>query len=114
MSHLEVIQKETDSSSCPGCGMDPQDVRRLFKYTAHPTALAHENLCQYDTRTDLSRPGESGITTRMVEKDIPQQLHKISLTFTAMCLCGVCSHVVVLGLSVRLSWYPVWCVRWLL
>ena len=32
------------------------------------------------------------------------------LTFTAgsVCLCGVCSHVVVLGLSVRLSWYPVW------
>ena len=33
---------------------------------------------------------------------------KISLTFTAgsACLCGVCSPVVVLGLSVRLSWYP--------
>ena len=23
-------------------------------------------------------------------------------------LCGVCSHVVVLDLSVRLSWYPMW------
>ena len=35
---------------------------------------------------------------------------EISLTFTAgsVCLCGVCSHVVVLGLSVRLSWYPMW------
>ena len=33
---------------------------------------------------------------------------EISLTFTAgyVCLCGVCSHVVVFGLSVRLSWYP--------
>ena len=32
------------------------------------------------------------------------------LTFTAgcVCLCGVCSQVVVLGMSVRLSWYPVW------
>ena len=36
------------------------------------------------------------------------QYDEISLTFTAgsVCLCGVCSHVVVLGLSVRLSWYP--------
>ena len=33
---------------------------------------------------------------------------EISLTFTAesLCLCGICSPVVVLGLSVRLSWYP--------
>ena len=33
--------------------------------------------------------------------------NKISLTFTAgyVCLCGVCSHVVVLGLSERLSWW---------
>ena len=32
-----------------------------------------------------------------------------SLTFTAgsVCLCGVCNHVVVLGLSVRLSRYPI-------
>ena len=37
---------------------------------------------------------------------------EISLTFTAwsVCLCGVCSLVVVRGLSVRLSWYPMsWC-----
>ena len=35
---------------------------------------------------------------------------KISLTSTdgSVCLYGVCSHLVVLGLSVRLSWYPVW------
>ena len=39
--------------------------------------------------------------------------NEISLTFTAAseCLCGVCSHVVVHGLSVRLSWYPMWWVR---
>ena len=30
---------------------------------------------------------------------------EISLTFTAGSVC-LCSHVVVLGLSVRLSWYP--------
>ena len=35
------------------------------------------------------------------------QYDVITLTFTAwfVCLCGVCSPVVVLGLSVRLSWY---------
>ena len=34
------------------------------------------------------------------------QYDEIYLTFSAgyVCLCGVCSHVVVLGLSVRLSW----------
>ena len=29
--------------------------------------------CQDDTRTEPSRPGESGLTTRMVEKNIQQQ-----------------------------------------
>ena len=28
-------------------------------------------------------------------------------------LCCICSHVVVFGLSVRLSWFPMW-MRWLL
>ena len=43
------------------------------------------------------------------------QYDEISLTFTtgSECLCGVCSHVVVFGLSVRLSWYPIW-MRWLM
>ena len=43
------------------------------------------------------------------------QYDEISLTFTtgSACLCGVCSPVVVLGLSVRLSWYPMLWV-WLL
>ena len=41
------------------------------------------------------------------------QYDDISLTFTAgsVCLCGVCSPVVVLSLSVRLSWYPMLWVR---
>ena len=36
------------------------------------------------------------------------QYDEISLTFTAgsVSLCCVCSHAVVFGLSVRLSWYP--------
>ena len=36
------------------------------------------------------------------------QYDEISPTFTAgcVCLCGVCIPVIILGLSVRLSWYP--------
>ena len=47
--------------------------------------------------------------------DVDLQYDEISLTFTAgyVYLCGVCSHVVIFGLSVRLSWYPMW-MRWLL
>ena len=38
------------------------------------------------------------------------QYDEIFLTFTArsVSLCCVCSHMVVFGLSVRLSWYPMW------
>ena len=43
------------------------------------------------------------------------QYGEISQIFTTgyVCLCGVCSHVVVFGLSVRLSWYHMW-MWWLL
>ena len=43
------------------------------------------------------------------------QYDEISLTFTAgsVSLCCVCSYVVVFGMSVRLSWDPMW-MRWLL
>ena len=43
------------------------------------------------------------------------QYDEISVTFTAgsVSLCCVCSHVVVFGMSVRLSWYLMW-MRWLL
>ena len=36
--------------------------------------------------------------------------NEIYVTFTAgsVCLFGVCNHVVVIGLSVSLSWYPMW------
>ena len=34
------------------------------------------------------------------------QYDEISLTLTA--LCCVCTHVVILSLSVRLSWHPMW------
>ena len=35
-------------------------------------------------------------------------LYNFAFTVGYVCLCGVCRHVVVLGLSVRLSWYPMW------
>ena len=40
--------------------------------------------------------------------------NEIYLTFStgSVCLCGVCSHVTVLGRSVRLCRYPMW-VWWL-
>ena len=43
------------------------------------------------------------------------QYETISGTFTAgsVSLCCVCGLVVAFGLSVRLSWYPMW-IRWLL
>ena len=43
------------------------------------------------------------------------QYNAISLTFTggSVSLCCVSGHVVAFGLSVSLSWYPVW-MRWLL
>ena len=43
------------------------------------------------------------------------QYDESSLTFTAVSvsLYCVCSQVVVFGLSVRLSWYPMW-IWWLL
>ena len=50
----------------------------------------------------------SCLVQRIVYVDL--QYDKISLTFTAgsVSVGCVCSHVVVFGLSVRLSWYPMW------
>ena len=56
--------KPTDSSSCPDCGMGPQDVPHLFNCTFM------EHIWQDDRRTELSKPGEPGLTTKMVEKGI--------------------------------------------
>ena len=36
--------KLTDSSSCPDCGIDQQDIPHLFNCTAHPTDLSPVNL----------------------------------------------------------------------
>ena len=36
--------KQSDSSSYPDCGMDPQDVPHMFDCTAHPNDLSPVNL----------------------------------------------------------------------
>ena len=36
--------KQSDSSRCPDCGMDPQDVPRLLDCVAHPNDLSPVNL----------------------------------------------------------------------
>ena len=36
--------KQSDSSRCPDCGMDPQDVPHLFDCIAHPNDLSPVNL----------------------------------------------------------------------
>ena len=62
--------------------MDPQEVLQLFNCIAHPTDLTPENLwnkpVMTHTRTELSRPGEPGITKMIVEKGI-QQKHEDDL-----------------------------------
>ena len=70
--------KQTKSSSCPDCGIDPQDVSHLFKCTDHHTALTPEIYGKDPSRTVLSRPREHGLTTRMVERAIQQQYFCLS------------------------------------
>ena len=42
---------QTDSSSCPDCGMDPQDVPHLFNCIAHPITLTLESLWDRPVKT---------------------------------------------------------------
>ena len=46
---------------------------------------------------------------------IDMQYDEISLSLTvgSVSMCCICTHLVVFGLSVRLSWCPMW-MRWLL
>ena len=43
--------KQSDSSSCPDCGMDPQDVPHLFDCTSHTNDLSPVNLWDRPTET---------------------------------------------------------------
>ena len=43
--------KQTDSSSCPDCGMHPQDVPHWFNCTGHPTTLTPESLWDRSVKT---------------------------------------------------------------
>ena len=66
----------------------------------------HVCICVVNTKFELLE-----FVSESVYVDL--QYDELSLTFSAgsVCLCGVCSPVVVLGLSVRLSWYPMSWVR---
>ena len=45
---------------------------------------------------------------------VNKQFELLEFVFSGyVSLCCVCGHVVVFGLSVRLSWYPMW-MRWLI
>ena len=43
--------KQTNSSSCPDCGLDLDDVPHMFNCTAHPTALTPKNLWDRNVKT---------------------------------------------------------------
>ena len=45
------LLRQTDSSSCPDCGMDPQDVPHLFDCTAHPDDMLPVNLWDKPVKT---------------------------------------------------------------
>ena len=47
--------KQSDSSRCPDCGMDPQDVPHLFDCVAHPNDLSPVNLWTRATWTNRRR-----------------------------------------------------------
>ena len=50
--------KQSDSSSCPDCGMDPQDVPHLFDCTCKLMGQANRD----DTGTELSGNVQPGLT----------------------------------------------------
>ena len=69
--------KQSDSSRCPDCGIDPQDVHHLF--ICHPNDLSPVNLWDkpIETIRELSflDPGNQNKQTRMVEVGIQQQYY---------------------------------------
>ena len=77
--------KQTDTSSCPDCGMDPHDVPHLFDCTAHPNYLSHVNLWDKSVKTkrqlNFLDPGNLDQQMRMVEEGIQQQQNNgVSIT----------------------------------
>ena len=44
-------KRQTDSPSCPDCGMDPQDVPHLFDCTSHPNDILSVNLWDKPVKT---------------------------------------------------------------
>ena len=71
---LSQLRKQSDSSRCPDCGMEPQDVPHLFDCMTHPNDLSPVNLCDKPIETirefSFLDPGN---LNRMVEEGIQQQ-----------------------------------------
>ena len=44
LNSFKIRLKQSDSSSCPDCGIDQQDVPHLVDCMAHPNDLSHVNL----------------------------------------------------------------------
>ena len=44
LNYYKKRLKQSDSSSCRDCGMDPQDVPHLFDCAAHPNDMSPVNL----------------------------------------------------------------------
>ena len=63
--------EQSDYSSCPDCGMDPQDVPHLFNCTTHPNDRSHVNLWDKPVETirelNFLDPGNLDLQMRMVE-----------------------------------------------
>ena len=66
--------KQSDSTRCPDCGMDPQDVPHLFDCVAHPNDLSPVNLWDKPIETNENWAFWTRATwikqTRMVEEGI--------------------------------------------
>ena len=89
--HCELLNsykkrlKQSDSSSCPDCGMDPQDVPHLFDCMAHPNVTCElmGQASQDDTGTELSGPGQPGLP----DEDGWQQGHLIQAHIPPLSNC---------------------------
>ena len=63
--------KQSDSSSCPNCGMDPHDVHHLFDCMAHPNDLSPVNLLDkpIETIRQLSFLGSRNYQPELTDED---------------------------------------------
>ena len=68
--------KQTDSSSCPDCGMDPYDIPYLFYWTVHPNDLSQSYVNLWNN------PGNLDEQMRMIEEGMQQQSSNANTTYS--------------------------------